>query len=130
MGRSAVAVMAGFAATVVLSAAIDALVRAAAPGAFGADGRSPGAAMMAFAVAYTLACAAVGGYLAALIARRAEVMHALALGTLGALATLVIIVLSPEAQRTPGQFVAAMLVIPATILGGWYRAGQRLRKSS
>lgn len=125
MGRSILAVIAGFVATVVLSVACDAIVRVAMPGAFGVDGRSPGPAMMAFGVLYTLAAAAAGGYLAAVIARRAELLHALLLGTLGALATLIVIALAPVAERTAGQFVAAMLVIPATALGGWLRTLRR-----
>jgi len=125
MGRSIVAVIAGFVATVVLSVACDAVVRVAAPGAFGADGRSPGPAMMVVGVLYTLASATVGGFIAARIARRAELMHALVLGTLGAVATLLIIVAAPAAQRTMGMFVSAMLVIPATALGGWLRRRAR-----
>lgn len=124
-GRSVLAVVAGFAGTIVLSVAIDALVRAAAPGAFGADGHTPNRAVLAFGVFYTLLSAAVGGWLAGVIARRAEVMHAVVLGTLGALATLAIIVAVPAVQRTAGQFVAAMLVIPATVLGGWWSARRR-----
>lgn len=127
MTRSLLAVLVGFAATVVLSVTIDLLVRAVSPGAFGADGRSPGGVMMAVAVAYTLACAAAGGYVAGLIARRHEVLHALLLGTLGAFATLAVIMTAPPDQRTAGPFVTAMLVIPATTLGGWLRAGQSAR---
>ena len=125
MGRSILGVVAGIVATMVLAVGCDALVRALAPGAFGADGRSPGPLMVGLGVLYTLLSAAVGGYLAALIARRAEVMHALLLGTLGALATLIVIVASPAGQRTAAQFVSAMLVIPATMLGGWARARRR-----
>jgi len=44
------------------------------------------------------------------------------LGTLGALATLAVIVVAPVGQRTAAQFLSAMLVIPATALGGWLRA--------
>lgn len=127
MGRSILAVVAGFVATVAISVAFDAVVRMIAPGAFGADGRTPGPAMMAFGVFYTLVSAGLGGYLAALIARRAEVMHALVLGTLGAVATLIIIVAVPATARTVGQMASTMLVIPATTLGGWLRARGRPR---
>ena len=127
MGRSILALIAGFVATIVVSVACDGLMRLVAPGAFGADGRTPGPAMTAFGVFYTLVSAAVGGYLAALIARRAEVMHALVLGTLGAVATLIIILAVPSTQRTTGQLVSAMLVIPVTTLGGWLRARSRPR---
>lgn len=72
---------------------------ARAPALFGRDVGSPGAAMAALAVAYTMACAAAAGYLAGLISRRAEIAQALALGTLGARATLVIIAASPR-RRT------------------------------
>jgi len=122
MRRSVLAVVVGFLATVVLSVACDALVRGVAPDAFGADGRSPGPAMMAFSVLYTLLSAVAGGFVTTLIARRAQVMHALVLGTLGALATLAVIVVAPVGQRTAAQFLSAMLVIPATALGGWLRA--------
>lgn len=122
--RSVAAVIAGFVATVVLSVACDAIVRMLAPGAFGPDGRTPGP-VVAAGVAYTLLSAIAGGFVAALIARRREVMHALVLGTLGAVATLLIIVAAPATQRTVGMFVSAMLVIPATVLGGWLRARGR-----
>jgi hypothetical protein len=129
MGGSAVrsvgAVIAGFVATVVLSVACDAIVRMLAPGAFGADGRTPGPAMMVAGIAYTLLSATAGGFVAGLIAGRREIMHALVLGTLGAVATLLIVVAAPAAQRTVGMFVSAMLVIPATVLGGWLRVRGR-----
>lgn len=125
MGRSILGVIAGFVATIVLSVACDAIVRMLAPGAFGADGRSPGPVMMVVGVLYTLASATVGGFIAALIARRAELMHALVLGTLGAAVTLLIIVAAPATQRTVAMFVSAMLVIPATVLGGWMRRRSR-----
>jgi len=122
MGRSIAAVIAGFAATVALSVACDAVVRMAAPGAFGPDGRTASPAMMAFGVFYTLLSATAGGFLAALIARRREVLHALVLGTLGAVSTLLIVIAAPAAQRTAAMFISGMLVIPATVLGGWLRA--------
>ena len=125
MGRSILALIAGFVATFVFSVGIDAIVRATMPGAFGADGRTPSAAMMTISMAYTLVCAAAGGYITAWIAGRAELLHALALGTLGALSTLAIILLAPPAQRTLTLFASAMLVIPATAIGGWLRARVR-----
>jgi len=121
MGRSVLAVIAGFVATIVLSVACDALVRALAPAAFGPDGRTPSPAMMAFGVAYTLLAATAGGFLTGRIAGRREVMHALVLGTVGALATLLIILAAPAGERTAGMFLSAMLVIPAAVLGGWLR---------
>jgi len=128
MGRSVLGIIAGFVATVVLSVACDAIVRMLAPGAFGPDGHTPGPVMLAAGVAYTLLSATAGGFVAGLIARRREVMHALVLGTLGALATLLIIVAAPATQRTAGMFVSAMLVIPATVLGGWLRARGRVAR--
>ena len=125
MVRSIVAVIAGFAATFVLSVAFDLAARAAAPGAFGTDGRHPDAAMAIAGVVYTMVSATAGGYIAALIARRAEVMHALMLGTIGALTTLALIVAAPAAQRTAALVIPAFLVIPATTLGGWVRARAR-----
>lgn len=122
MGRSVLAVLAGFVATIVLSVACDAIVRAAAPGAFGPDGRTASPAMLAFGVFYTLLAAVAGGFVTAWIARRGEVLHALVLGTLGAVSTLLIILAAPAAQRSVGLFISAMLVIPATVLGGWLRA--------
>jgi len=121
MGKSLAAVIAGFVATVALSVGCDALVRLAAPGAFGADGRPASPAMMAFGVFYTLLAAAAGGYLAGWIAGRRAILHALVLGTLGAIATLVIILAAPATERTAGMFISAMLVIPATVFGGWLR---------
>ncbi len=125
MGRSLAAVIAGFAATILLSVACDAIVRAGAPGAFGPDGRTPSLGIMALGVTYTLVSSTWGGFLTGWIARRREVLHALVLGTLGAIATLLIIVAAPAAQRTPVMFVSAMLVIPATVLGGWMMAAKR-----
>ena len=122
MGRSVLAVIAGLVATVVLSTACDAVMMAAVPGAF-EHGPSP--AMMAFGVCYTLLAATAGGFIAALIARRAELMHALVLGTLGAISTLVIIIAAPATQRTVAMLVSGMLVIPATVLGGWMRRRTR-----
>jgi len=122
MGRSLLAVIAGFTATVALSVACDAIVRMAAPGAFGPEGHAASPGMMAFGVFYTLLAATAGGFVAGWIARRHPILHALVLGTLGAIATLVIILAAPAAERTAGMFVSAMLVIPATVLGGWLRS--------
>lgn len=121
MGRSIVAVIAGFVATLALSMIAGVLLGLAAPGHFAPDGRTPSPGVMALGIVLTLASAVAGGFLAGVIARRHEVMHALVLGTLGAVATLLVIVAAPAAQRTIGMFVSAMLVIPATVLGGWLR---------
>ena len=122
MGRSILAVIVGFVATVVLSAGCDAILMAAVPGALE---HGPSRPMIAFGVFYTLLAATAGGFLAALIARRHEVMHALVLGTLGAVSTLLIIIAAPASQRSVAMFVSAMLVIPATVLGGWLRYRSR-----
>ena len=122
MGRSLAAVIAGFIATVALSVVCDAVVRMAAPGAFGSGGGTASPAMMALGVFYTLLAATAGGFVTAWTARRGEVLHALVLGTLGAVSTLVIILAAPAAQRSVGMFISGMLVIPATVLGGWLRA--------
>ena len=117
MARSIAAVIAGFAATLMLSMIGGApLGRVAPPGHLGSLPASQ--AVMATGVLVALASAVAGGFLAGMIARRHEVMHALVLGTLGAVSALAMIVAAPAAERTIGTFISAMLMIPATVLGG------------
>jgi hypothetical protein len=118
MGRSMLAIVAGFIATIVLSVALLVRVsrrRRSAPTATLGTG-------MVLASRHTLVCAAFSGYLAAWIAAPRRLVHALALGT-GRARHLGIIVLR-RPPRTLALFLSAVLVIPATALGG-LRAAKR-----
>ncbi len=136
MIRSVLAVLAGFVVTAAASMGTDVLLMSLMPAALAKEGPDSVPVLLGVA-AYCLAYAALGGYVAAVIARRAEVRHALALG-LTFLAVGVTLSLGAAASGGAGPkplplwyWVVSMgLVVPATGLGGYLRARQRKASST
>jgi MFS family permease len=62
---------------------------------------------------------ALGGYVSARIAGRAEVRNALATGVLSFLVGLVLIFGSPISQRSWPELLSLILIIPCALLGGY-----------
>jgi hypothetical protein len=108
--RSVLAVLAGVVALSIASFAIEAVVNALL---------APSLPLRLFTMAYTLACVAGGGYLAAWIARRAPVQHALAVGVLMAIMTIDVWISGMSPEQPVWLWIAGVaLLIPAAWWGG------------
>jgi hypothetical protein len=78
-----------------------------------------------FIVAYTLAALAFGGYVAASIARRAPVFHAVLVGALQIVITVYFVMLAPHHLYEPPtwKWIALLfLMVPAAAVGGLLRS--------
>jgi hypothetical protein len=131
MIRSVLAVLTGFVVTAAASMGTDVLLMSLMPTALAKEGPDSVPVLLGV-MAYCLAYAAAGGYVAAAIARRAEARHALVLG----LIFLAVGVAAAGASAVSGEagpkplplwyaVVSMGLVVPATWLGGYLRARQR-----
>jgi hypothetical protein len=119
VGRSVLAVLAGFIATVVLSYGTDAVLTAA--GVLPAGGKLPltgSKLLVATVLAYRVIFSVVGCYIAARLAPSRPMTHALVLGTLGFLASLG--GAFSMATLAPSWYAwgIVVLALPAAWLGG------------
>ena len=124
MFRSVLSVLAGImvltAASFAIEAAVDPLLLRLFPRALpGPAALSMNPWVRTFTFAYGLTCVAIGGYVAARIARRQPIRHAAAMGIVQAGLTI-LAMLSPEANHaTRLQWITtAILSIPAALVGG------------
>jgi hypothetical protein len=124
MARSILAIVTGFIAIAVLAFGTDAAMRAAMPGAFGADGRVNGVGLLLFTQLYVFVYATAGCYLAAWIAGRKPMLHALILGVLGLVFNVIGTVAMWNTAPAWYHILALLLVMPAAWLGGWIRERQ------
>lgn len=121
MGRSVAAVVIGFVVIGVLSFGASAAMRAAMPGGFGPGGSTSEPAILLVTLAYVTLFAAGGCYLAARLAPRRPMAHALALGVLGLLFNVAGTVATWSAYPAWYHVAALLLVMPSAWLGGWLR---------
>lgn len=78
-----------------------------------------------FIVAYTMLAVAIGGYVAAWIARRSVVLHAVIAGAVQIALTAYFVLISPHPVPEPPTWkwiLMLALMIPAAALGGMLRA--------
>lgn len=127
MLRSLGAIAAGFVFIAVLSMAAGGLVQALAPEAFDAAGRTESLPVLILSQAYVAAFAITGCWLAARLAGRAPMRHALILGALGLAFNLAMI--PTTRMLLPGWYLALsiFLVMPYAWIGGRIREGQMQR---
>lgn len=83
------------------------------------------ATFMIFSTAYGLLFAALGGYLAALIGGRREMLHATILAVILAAGAASSMFTRPEGGTLWAQIAALLFMTPAATLGGWVRVRQR-----
>ena len=124
MRRSIVAVAVGFVAIAVLSFGTDALVRAAAPGAFEAGGRTDSVPLLLLTLVYVAVYAVAGCYLAASLAPARPMRHALVLGASGLAFTGLGTVLAWDTAPAWYHIVSLAMVLPYAWLGGRLRERQ------
>lgn len=117
MLRSILAVAAGFILTTVLALGADLAIRATRPGLFGDSGpvESKGALL---ALGYTLAFVLGGCYLAGRLAPRKPLKHALILGVIGFVGTVIATVALWGTGPAWYHIATLLLFLPAAWLGG------------
>ncbi|HEX2202563.1 MAG TPA: hypothetical protein VHG91_04680 [Longimicrobium sp.] len=122
MTRSVLSILVGVAVYVALAFAASVALAEVSPEWFGPRGEVTRAGVLGLILALYAVFAVFAGWLAALLARRGETRHALAVGVAVAGLAVVSAVTSPDAA--PGWFHAALVAlgVPAAWLGGWARA--------
>jgi hypothetical protein len=122
MGRSILAIVAGFVVIGVLAAGTTALLGSTMPGLFDANGRATSVTWELAMHAYVFAYATFGCWLAARLAPDRPMGHALVLGVLGLLFNVMGSVLRWDTAPAWSHALAVALVMPAAWLGGWLAA--------
>lgn len=115
--RSIGAVLAGFAAVVVLSMATDAVFHAL--GVFPPVGQPMSAALYVLALAYRTLFTVAGGYITARLAPRRPLFHAVVLGVIGIVAGTLGTVAMWQLGDQWYPIALVLLALPSTWLGGW-----------
>ncbi len=115
--RSVGAIVAGFAAVVVLSIATDAVLHAV--GVFPPVGQPMTAGLYALALAYRTLFTVAGGYITARLAPRRPLAHAVVLGVIGIVAGTAGAVAMWELGDQWYPIALVLLALPSTWLGGW-----------
>jgi hypothetical protein len=126
IGKSIGAVFAGFVVTVVLSIATDMLLHKA--GVFPALGQLMSNSMLLLATAYRAAYGVLGSYVAARFAPNRPMLHALVLGAIGLVVSVLgaAVTWNREAEFGPHWYPLALvlLAMPQAWLGGKIREMQ------
>jgi hypothetical protein len=118
MGRSVLAVVVGY---LVMAIAVVALFAVW----FREPNAVPSRGSMLFSLSYGFLFGVVGGYVTALIARRSEVRHAIALAGLLAIRGAVPLIASAGQEPLWYQVATILVMVFAVMLGGYLRARQR-----
>jgi hypothetical protein len=127
MVRSILAVIAGSATWMVTALGMDGVLMTLAPQWFGPNGKVESVPLMLFMMTYSLLFSVLGGYVAALIARRREILHAFVLGVLQLLMAIVATIQFFDTAPLWWHLTFLSLLIPANILGGWLRQARKAR---
>jgi hypothetical protein len=123
MVRSFAAVIVGFFTIVLLSLAADSLLRVVIPGAFSDTGRTESVPVLLFVLLYVFAIGVLGCWLAARIAQRKPMKHALILGVVALFFGLLGAVTLWETAPPWYHILTVLLIMPAAWVGG--TLGQR-----
>jgi hypothetical protein len=115
--RGVGAIVAGFAAVVVLSTATDAFFHGL--GVFPQLGQPMSAGLYVLALAYRTLFTVAGGYIAARLAPRRPLAHAVALGVIGIVAGTAGAVAMWQMGDQWYPIALVLLALPSTWLGGW-----------
>jgi hypothetical protein len=135
MLRSVLAVVVGFAVTFVASVGTDVVLMILLPRSITGAQPTPTGLLLGI-LFYCFVYMVLGGYVTAVVARRAEVRHTLVLGgialAIGIALSLPMLLGRGGDQQMPGWYMAVTLgyVLPATALGGFLRALQRRAASA
>jgi hypothetical protein len=127
MGRSILAIVVGFILIAVLAFGMDAIMRSAAPAMFDANGRTDNVVMLLFMIAYVGVFAITGCYVAARLAPKEPMKHALILGLLGLVFNIVGSTMTWDMAPAWFHIVSLALVMPFAWIGGRIRERQLAR---
>jgi hypothetical protein len=125
MVRSILAVIAGSVTWMVTALGMDAILMSLAPHWFGPNGKVDYVPLMLFMMSYSLLFSILGGYVAALIARRKEMLHAFVLGLLQLAMGIVATIYFFDTAPLWWHLTFLALLIPANLFGGWLRLAQK-----
>jgi hypothetical protein len=118
MGRSILAVIAGY---LIIAVAVMALFAISFPDADPANIPAPSMGFMLFSIVYGFVFAVLGGYVTALLAKRAEMKHTLALGALGVVLGIISMVTAAGREPLWYQITNMVVIAAAVLLGGYFR---------
>jgi len=121
MVRSVFAVAAGFFASAVLSTAGDLVLRAARPQVFDPHGRTQDPATLLVMLGYLALFSVAGGYIAATIAERRPMAHALVVGLISFGGNVIVSFATWNAAPAWYHTTVLLAVVPMALLGGSLR---------
>lgn len=124
MPRSVIAIVVGFVVIAAFAFGTDALLRAALPGQFDANGRVDSVPLLTLTLAYITLYATFGCYVTARLAPSRPTRHALVLGLLGLASNVVGTVQMWHTAPAWYHVAALALVMPTAWLGGRLRERQ------
>jgi hypothetical protein len=116
--RSIGAVIAGSITIGIISFIADLIIGKLSPDVFSVTGRSAHPALLAFMAAYSVAFAAVGGYVTATLAPRAPMKHVIALAVLELIGGAGAALQAGDMLPTWFSAVVVILPVPAILLAG------------
>ena len=122
--RSVVAILSGFLALMVLGLGFDYMLMSFYPGAYDVDGSTQNQKVLLLTVLFATGNHTLGAYVTAVVAKRAEVRHAIVLGC-----TILLVAVPTTIARwghAPLWYHSVLLlsVLPLCYLGGLVRARQ------
>lgn len=126
--RSILSVIVGYVVKVVVALVIDLAIGVLLSGWHGTPGQPPPTLHRVLYVLYTTVSAIAGGYIAALIAQRLEVRHALAVGSIAFLFSMRPVVSNLDGDLTWVQITVPFLVLSGALLGGYLRMRSASKK--
>ena len=124
MVRSFLAVALGYVVMLVAQLGGDTALTALAPAIMPQPGEPPDPAYFAFRLGTGFFFIAIGGYMTALLAGRSEMKHALSLGALSIVASILEAYYFAGEQPLWYTIALMFLSIPAALIGGHFRARQ------
>ena len=124
MGRSILAIVVGFLLIAALSFSTDAMMRSALPEMFDATGRTDNLGMLIFSIAYVGVFAIAGCWVAARLAPKEPMKHALILGLLGLVFNIVGASVMWESAPAWYHILSIALTMPYAWVGGRIREQQ------
>jgi len=130
MVRSLLALVLGYAVMLALQLGGDTALTAMAPEIMPLPGEPPDAAYFAYRLGTGFFFIAIGGYITALLAGRAEMKHALGLAALSIAASILEVQYYPTTQPLWYSVALMFLSIPSALAGGYYRARQLAERKS
>ncbi len=124
MVRSVLALVLGYVVMLVSQLGGDTALTALAPDIMPQPGEPPDAAYFAYRLGTGFFFIAIGGYVTALLAGRAEMKHALGLAALSIAASILEVQYYPATQPLWYSIALMFLSIPSALAGGYYRVRQ------